>query len=982
MLYATLTPILLIVQAAWFITPGLIVALYLQRTKRIAPLYIVAISIVVSSLLAYGVFWAYIASPGFGRALSWIIGITSLLALYKICANKTTRRVLFAFDVGVPLILWLVACFAYASVTFGCRTVNTVSAPDQFCYVSGITFDNLLPKIFANNVFHGQAKTLIGDWHGSDRPPLQSGAVLLESPLTQSSGVGIMSYQLLATFLQMAWIPVVWLLGRKLRLNNKQLAVLLVFCLCSGFFFFNSIFTWPKLLAGSLGGIALALLLFEKPSRAGWSLAGAAIGTALLSHGGVAFTFVAIIPLLLTKWFFPGWKIALSAVAAVLIIFAPWTAYQHFYDPPGNRVLKWEIAGVIPIDDRSFDQALVDSYKAAGVRAIVHNKRTNATTLIYNKAGSSYLYSTGKLGKLRDAQFRFVLFSIGLLNLGWFILLVPRWRKRLASSAIDMSKLWLMLGIAGAALVAWVALMFGPYSTIIHQGSYLTMLLLFVCLGAAVTTMPKRILAGYTALYVLCFAALWIFTIYVRPLHLHSGPYIVWSCLSTAALAGLLGVVAWIEPRTIRQRLRRTWALLGSAYQRSEAWLKNHPSIVLWGTVGLCAALALTRRPETITQAQFWAEDGRYWYAQAYAHGWSVLFATYSGYFVVIYRVVAEASMLLPLHVAPLFFNLVALGIQLLPIVLLMSNRMRSIIPSRLLALGLCVVYIGIPNATEVFANLTNIQWHLGIASFLVLIAYIPQSRAWRVFDFTVLALTGLSGPLVILLAPIAGFLWWRMRRATQWRNLILLVALSCLQIASILFISHFHRVGSGQPDANGLYLLEMVVGQIFTGGLLGQMHVNLLYGSVLAMLGALVLGGGIMAYCTLRGPLWLKLCNAYFVILFISMLLSIKPIPGFDTWWGLANPGGGQRYWYIPMFIWIINLVWVTFKAKLLPLRIATALLLAILVLVGMPNSWRLPALPDLQFSKHAQAFEQAPAGTHAHIPINPGWEMDLVKK
>src|SRR6476469_1167442 len=97
------------------------------------------------------------------------------------------------------------------------------------------------------------------------------------------------------------------------------------------------------------------------------------------------------------------------------------------------------------------------------------------------------------------------------------------------------------------------------------------------------------------------------------------------------------------HPKTSSSQLKRQFLAV-------EQWLRKHQVAIFWGTLLLAFLIALTRRPETVTQAQFWAEDGKYWYAQAYNHGWSVLLETYGGYFVVLYRLVAQASLLVPFH--------------------------------------------------------------------------------------------------------------------------------------------------------------------------------------------------------------------------------------------------------------------------------------------------------------------------------------------
>jgi len=37
------------------------------------------------------------------------------------------------------------------------------------------------------------------------------------------------------------------------------------------------------------------------------------------------------------------------ALAIVVVFYLPWSAYQKYVDPPGNRLLKIHLAGVIPV---------------------------------------------------------------------------------------------------------------------------------------------------------------------------------------------------------------------------------------------------------------------------------------------------------------------------------------------------------------------------------------------------------------------------------------------------------------------------------------------------------------------------------------------------------------------------------------------------------------------------------------------------------
>jgi hypothetical protein len=421
---------------------------------------------------------------------------------------------------------------------------------------------------------------------------------------------------------------------------------------------------------------------------------------------------------------------------------------------------------------------------------------------------------------------------------------------------------------------------------------------------------------------------------------------------------------------------------ISQVFRRIERFLGRHPQTVIWSVLAAGALVALTRRPETVTEPQFWAEDGKYWYADAYNHGpFEHLFYLYGGYFVPLYRLVASVSLLLPFHVAPLFFNLVALGVMLLPLVLINSSRLRHIIPYRSLALLISFIYIAVPNGAEVFANLTNIQWHLGFASLLVLLAQPAKTLAWRIFDIGILVATGLSGPLVIMLFPIAFFLWWRERKRHHFIYMAVLAVLSVIQAVCIFLLSSLDRVG-GQPDADLLNLIKMIVGQVFMGGILGQKNVDLFYGQTWALVLVLMIGLSLVAYAVIKGPLWLKLFNAYSLILIVSMLVSLKPTKDFDTWWGLTNPGGGQRYWYIPILVWLATLLWLALAARQRVARVVAAGALVLLFAVGIPQGWRIAPFPDLNFPFYAQQFEQLPRGAKYSVPINPAWEMVLIKK
>lgn len=68
------------------------------------------------------------------------------------------------------------------------------------------------------------------------------------------------------------------------------------------------------------------------------------------------------------------------------------------------------------------------------------------------------------------------------------------------------------LGVAALSLIVWVLAMFGPGTTVVHQGSYATMLLLFAGLAMTLGASGVWLGAGVLVVHAALFAATWIFT--------------------------------------------------------------------------------------------------------------------------------------------------------------------------------------------------------------------------------------------------------------------------------------------------------------------------------------------------------------------------------------------------------------------------------------------------------------------------------------
>src|SRR3546814_14536303 len=115
-----------------------------------------------------------------------------------------------------------------------------------------------------------------------------------------------------------------------------------------------------------------------------------------------------------------------------------------------------------------------------------------------------------------------------------------------------------------------------------------------------------------------------------------------------------------------------------------------------------CVAVVILRRPDVVLNPQFWAEDGKIWFANVHNLGaWQSLFLPQNGYLQTLSRLVAGIAALVPMQWAPLVFNLAAIMVQILPVMLLNGGRGRALVPSSTARLVLSVLYLAQPYTTS-----------------------------------------------------------------------------------------------------------------------------------------------------------------------------------------------------------------------------------------------------------------------------------------
>jgi hypothetical protein len=381
------------------------------------------------------------------------------------------------------------------------------------------------------------------------------------------------------------------------------------------------------------------------------------------------------------------------------------------------------------------------------------------------------------------------------------------------------------------------------------------------------------------------------------------------------------------------------------------------------------------RCPATLLRAEFWAEDGLIWYADAYAAGWHSLLLPQNGYLQTVSRLVALLAQLFPLAWAPSIFAGLALIIEILTAVFIVSARMSNVWPSIWGRVLFASIYVSIPNSFETHANLTNTQWHLAILGFCVLISAPAESRVGTAGDLAALALSGLSGPFCIFLVPIA---IWQLRvdrSAAQLRRTGIVAVASIIQGGFLLATAGDTRSAAALGASVGT-LAHIIVVQILLGALLGARAMSrvsqwtLLKSDTVAMV--IALGGlSCFAIALSRGPSVLRKAALFGGTLFAGALWKPQVSATQPQWTIMMNPGAGQRYYLIPMLVWIGALLALAADRNR-ALRYPGMILIMASV-TGIVADWSHPRFAPTGFATKAQEFALAPPGTRMELPLQP---------
>ncbi|MBB2204274.1 hypothetical protein [Gluconacetobacter takamatsuzukensis] len=405
----------------------------------------------------------------------------------------------------------------------------------------------------------------------------------------------------------------------------------------------------------------------------------------------------------------------------------------------------------------------------------------------------------------------------------------------------------------------------------------------------------------------------------------------------------------------------------------------NTIPLPLAGTIFLL--LLFLRHPAAILDANFWGEDGWFWYPDAYKIGVRSLLLPHTGYLQTISRLGGLAAQLVSVRWGPTVFAVIALVVQMLPALFLVSRRFDALWPHYPSRLAFALVYVGLPNSVETSGNLTNSQWYLAILAFLVIVSAPPRGGIGRLGDSVALVLSGLSGPFCILLLPVAVWNWWLDRGREGALRLALVLATTTIQAVMLV-----QTMGQSRPKGplgvtlpNLVHIIAMKL--VFALCLASHQLERLVRTSDIV---AGVLSVAVVTILVLAWRYGTTLFRqfALFGALVFSASLVTPVGAGPSPWVTLGTLGGGARYFVIPLLV--VAAAFFTLAATPRGRLSSAGLALCLLMTIGIVRDRSYPHMTPTDFNRVANAFANAPAGTRMVFPVRPEGEkpMVLIKK
>jgi hypothetical protein len=501
---------------------------------------LLGIGLTGSGVAAMVTFWIYYTVPHAGGLCAYAVFFGSIALAIWTWPDVSRHRALLR-GLSVPLALWVLASLFILFFGFLHGRIEDIQVPQYRFSTQPSLFasDNLIPWFYSDWVFKGSLGSppiFPPGWLFSDRPPLQIGYVLSQRVFGWDERMT--HYEAIGVVLQQFWIFGMWALLIATRVSRRTISLVVVAALVSDVVITNSFFVWPKLLSAAFVLAALALVAAPGESTLRRQpltilLLGALAALAYLAHGTGVFGLIPVAAVALWKGL-PNWRWLGAGAAVALALLLPWMAFQRYEDPPGNRVVKWSLAGVVEPDDHGTLETIVDAYREAGVGGTLENKFQNFLTM----AGGNPLerppeegHPFGDVGtetseavsavaegdlslavsKVREIRYWHLIWTLGILLFALPVIAVGRLRGHWRNDA-DWRFARLCLLVCGIGALAWGLIMFGSEAgrTIVITASLALPLLMIAGVVAGLRATYPRLVGWFVGANVVTVLILYV----------------------------------------------------------------------------------------------------------------------------------------------------------------------------------------------------------------------------------------------------------------------------------------------------------------------------------------------------------------------------------------------------------------------------------------------------------------------------------------
>jgi len=174
----------------------------------------------------------------------------------------------------------------------------------------------------------------------------------------------------------------------------------------------------------------------------------------------------------------------------------------------------------------------------------------------------------------------------------------------------------------------------------------------------------------------------------------------------------------------------------------------------------------IVRRPDSILNAQFWADDNEYFSDQLTVGFWAAFTRLHGGFSYLTHRLIAVLGSLVPIARAPLLYNSGAIAIASLAVATFALPGFRHLVRNGRLRVAVCLATACMPANQELLATVANVGWFLAIWLSLLSVMRTPRTAVGMAYWCVGGAIAVFSTPLAAALAPL-----WALRALRGLRH-------------------------------------------------------------------------------------------------------------------------------------------------------------------------------------------------------------------